>query len=96
LGRAFSDGFDIRRCGIVLNTSRPALDLPFRWPLDGCELQYSVGSFFKSFGFRSCPLRKAADVMFWKLVKALAFFCAVWSVLVIGGYVIPALLNHQF
>jgi hypothetical protein len=34
--------------------------------------------------------------MFWKLVKALAFFYAVWSVVVVGSYVIAALLNHQF
>lgn len=61
-------------------------------------VNYNIKSarFFKSFYFRSCLLRKAAGVMFRKLVKALAFFCAVWSVAVIGSYIIAALLNHHF
>jgi hypothetical protein len=42
-GRAFGDGFDIRPCGIAIEH----VPTGARFLLDGCELQYSVGSPFK-------------------------------------------------
>jgi hypothetical protein len=41
-GRAFGDGFDIRRCGIAFEH----VPTGARFLLDDCELQYSVGSLF--------------------------------------------------